>query len=148
MYAGHFLFPAIPSFCFHPSLRSSPLFMEDAHLSRRLLKLGLLFWLPSASSTPRLLALIRVAVCTLHSQDSLLPLCGQTFMPAAVSKPPLPHVSASLLSTPDPKRLPHAGCGSSPGRISLPFFNFLFNSFAAAFFSITRAQTTENKHRR
>lgn len=91
-----------------------------------------------------LLALIHAVVCTLHSQDSLLPLCGQTFMPAVVSKPPLPHFSASPLDS-----WPKTPSSHRPVQEGFLFlFLFWFNSFATAFFSITRAQTTENKHRR
>lgn len=80
------------------------------------------FWLLLLFSfSPRSLLLLSpccgLSRCALHSQDSLLPLCLHTFMPAVAAEPPLPCFPslntfpafiAALCSCLD--HPPHAGC--------------------------------------
>ncbi len=47
-------------------------------------------WFHSILPCPPLPMLWYISGCALHSQDSLLPLCFHTFMPAVAVKPPLP----------------------------------------------------------
>lgn len=78
-----------------------------------------------------LLALIRVVVQvagSLHSQDSLLPLCPHAFMPAVVTSPQT-CFSPQLLT-----QNTFLTQALAPGRISLLMILFLFNSFLRATF--------------
>lgn len=87
-----------------------------------------------------------LSCCTPHSQDSLLPLCLHTFMPAVVTDPPLPRLPRSgsfllLFSPPDPTHLPHMGLGSR--KLFPSGFSISFHYFQAAFFDYKSSNDRE-----
>lgn len=100
-----------------------------------LLKLGSLSVSASGSCGP-LLSLIHAVVSAArsrHSQNSLLPLCLHTFVPAVVTKPPLAFFSPRLLT-----HRTFLTQAAVPGRISLLFF-FLLIFYQQPFFSLSQA---------
>lgn len=130
MHAGHFLFER-----YHLFVPSSVPPLSPPLLRRwsKYLILSFRTWSPShfpllAPAAFSTYPCCGLSCCTLHSQDSLLPLCPHTITPAAVTKPPSARSSPSglvllLRLTPSPNTLP-----------SLAFL--FFNYFPATFYRL------------